>query len=44
LIYSHFEFTSAVDISLITLETDVHRELPTDEQIIRVKAFSEMLS
>jgi benzoyl-CoA reductase/2-hydroxyglutaryl-CoA dehydratase subunit BcrC/BadD/HgdB len=31
-------------IPLIALETDVHREPPTEEQIMRVKAFVEMLS
>lgn len=31
-------------IPLIALETDVHREPPTEEQITRVKAFIEMLS
>jgi hypothetical protein len=31
-------------IPLIALETDVHREPPTEEQIMRVKAFIEMLS
>jgi benzoyl-CoA reductase/2-hydroxyglutaryl-CoA dehydratase subunit BcrC/BadD/HgdB len=33
-----------VGIPLIALETDVHREPPTEEQITRVKAFIEMLS
>lgn len=37
----HFNQTG---IPLITLETDVHREPPTEEQIMRVKAFIEMLS
>ena len=31
-------------IPLIALETTVHNELPTEEQITRVKAFIEMLS
>jgi benzoyl-CoA reductase/2-hydroxyglutaryl-CoA dehydratase subunit BcrC/BadD/HgdB len=31
-------------VPLITLETDVHREPPTEEQVMRVKAFIEMLS
>ncbi|ALK09851.1 2-hydroxyacyl-CoA dehydratase family protein [Blastochloris viridis] len=31
-------------IPLITLETDVHKEPPTEEQIMRVKAFIEMLA
>jgi benzoyl-CoA reductase/2-hydroxyglutaryl-CoA dehydratase subunit BcrC/BadD/HgdB len=37
----HFKKAS---VPLITLETDVHREPPTEEQIMRVKAFIEMLS
>ena len=36
--------TQAAGIPLIALETDVHREPPTEEQITRVKAFVEMLS
>nr|WP_294554572.1 2-hydroxyacyl-CoA dehydratase family protein [uncultured Rhodopila sp.] len=35
---------SKLGIPLIALETDVHREPPTEEQIMRVKAFVEMLS
>jgi benzoyl-CoA reductase/2-hydroxyglutaryl-CoA dehydratase subunit BcrC/BadD/HgdB len=35
---------SKLGILLIALETDVHREPPTEEQIMRVKAFVEMLS
>ncbi|CAH2598768.1 2-hydroxyacyl-CoA dehydratase [Rhodovastum atsumiense] len=31
-------------VPLIALETDVHREPPTEEQIMRIKAFIEMLS
>ena len=31
-------------VPLIALETDVHREPPTEEQITRVKAFIEMLT
>jgi benzoyl-CoA reductase/2-hydroxyglutaryl-CoA dehydratase subunit BcrC/BadD/HgdB len=31
-------------VPLIKLETDVHREPPTEEQVMRVKAFIEMLS
>lgn len=37
----HFK---TLGIPLIALETDVHREPPTEEQIMRVKAFIEMLS
>lgn len=37
----HFK---SIGIPLIALETDVHREPPTEEQIMRVKAFVEMLS
>jgi benzoyl-CoA reductase/2-hydroxyglutaryl-CoA dehydratase subunit BcrC/BadD/HgdB len=37
----HFK---ALGIPLIALETDVHREPPTEEQVMRVKAFIEMLS
>ena len=37
----HFK---ALGIPLIALETDVHREPPTEEQITRIKAFMEMLS
>jgi benzoyl-CoA reductase/2-hydroxyglutaryl-CoA dehydratase subunit BcrC/BadD/HgdB len=37
----HFKNNS---IPLLALETDVHREPPTEEQIMRVKAFIEMLS
>ncbi len=37
----HFTNTG---IPLLTLETDVHREAPTEEQITRVKAFMEMLA
>ncbi len=35
---------SAASVPIVTLETDVHREPPTEEQITRVKAFIEMLS
>ena len=31
-------------VPLIALETDVHREPPTEEQITRIKAFMEMLA
>lgn len=37
----HFK---ALGVPLIALETDVHREPPTEEQITRIKAFMEMLS
>ena len=37
----HFK---TLGIPLIALETDVHREPPSEEQIMRVKAFIEMLS
>jgi benzoyl-CoA reductase/2-hydroxyglutaryl-CoA dehydratase subunit BcrC/BadD/HgdB len=37
----HFK---ALGIPLIALETDVHKEPPTEEQIMRIKAFIEMLS
>ncbi|WP_109121350.1 2-hydroxyacyl-CoA dehydratase family protein [Azospirillum sp. TSO22-1] len=33
-----------VGIPIVTLETDVHKEPPTEEQITRVKAFIEMLA
>ncbi len=35
---------SALSVPIVTLETDVHRDPPTEEQITRVKAFIEMLS
>jgi benzoyl-CoA reductase/2-hydroxyglutaryl-CoA dehydratase subunit BcrC/BadD/HgdB len=35
---------SKLGIPLIALETDVHREPPTEEQITRIKAFMEMLA
>ena len=35
---------SALGVPILTLETDVHREPPTEEQIMRIKAFMEMLS
>lgn len=35
---------SALGVPILTLETDVHREPPTEEQITRIKAFMEMLS
>ncbi len=35
---------SAASVPIVTLETDVHREPPTEEQITRVKAFIEMLT
>jgi benzoyl-CoA reductase/2-hydroxyglutaryl-CoA dehydratase subunit BcrC/BadD/HgdB len=38
------DYFSALGIPLIALETDVHREPPTEEQITRIKAFMEMLS
>jgi benzoyl-CoA reductase/2-hydroxyglutaryl-CoA dehydratase subunit BcrC/BadD/HgdB len=31
-------------IPYIALETSVHRDLPTEEQLTRIKAFIEMLS
>ena len=37
----HFK---TLGVPLIALETDVHREPPTEEQVMRVKAFIEMLS
>jgi len=35
---------SALGVPVLTLETDVHREPPTEEQIMRIKAFMEMLA
>ena len=37
----HFK---GLGVPLLTLETDVHREPPTEEQVMRIKAFMEMLS
>jgi benzoyl-CoA reductase/2-hydroxyglutaryl-CoA dehydratase subunit BcrC/BadD/HgdB len=37
----HFK---TINIPLLALETDVHKEPPTEEQITRVKAFLEMLA
>ena len=37
----HFK---SIDVPLIALKTDVHREPPTEDQITGVKAFIEMLS
>jgi benzoyl-CoA reductase/2-hydroxyglutaryl-CoA dehydratase subunit BcrC/BadD/HgdB len=34
----------ALGVPLITLDMDVHREPPTEEQITRIKAFMEMLT
>jgi benzoyl-CoA reductase/2-hydroxyglutaryl-CoA dehydratase subunit BcrC/BadD/HgdB len=37
------DYFKAHSVPLLALETDVHREPPTEEQIMRVKAFIEML-
>ena len=38
------DYFKSIGVPLIALETDVHREPPTEEQITRVKAFIEMLT
>ncbi len=38
------DYFQSLGIPIITLETNVHKESPTEEQIMRVKAFFEMLS
>jgi benzoyl-CoA reductase/2-hydroxyglutaryl-CoA dehydratase subunit BcrC/BadD/HgdB len=37
------DYFKAHSVPLLALETDVHKEPPTEEQIMRVKAFIEML-
>jgi benzoyl-CoA reductase/2-hydroxyglutaryl-CoA dehydratase subunit BcrC/BadD/HgdB len=38
------DYFKQVGVPLIAIDTDVHREPPTEEQITRIKAFMEMLS
>ncbi|MFZ3132597.1 MAG: hypothetical protein WA125_16250 [Desulfosporosinus sp.] len=38
------DYFQRLSIPIITLETNVHKERPAEEQIMRIKTFVEMLS
>ena len=38
------DYFKKLDVPIVTIETDVHKEPPTEEQIMRIKAFVEMLA